>query len=195
MRRRVSSSLNLSVDFDMPDKPSFPPKPKHYTNTYELIGRGISTWAVMEMRLVQIASKLMGTTESKAGFVLYSINSFYSWISIIDGLFDADDKFKSSKVKWSNLTSDLKTLNDIRVRLAHQAVYIGIYKSVEGDTIAIPEGLRPSPLDTRPKQRKLAPLSDDEIKDFSVAVTAIHERLATIITEMDGQNTSPETTA
>lgn len=168
----------------MTDHPSLPPEAKRYTNTYELIGRGISTWAVMEIRLVQIASKLLGTDERKAGLVLYSINNFYSWISIIDGLFDEDGKFPTPKAKWSKLTSDLKRLNDIRVRLAHQAVYVDLLESVEGDIVAIPGGLKPSPFDTRPKQMKLSHLSDKEIEVFNKDVADVEAKLTMIVSEL-----------
>lgn len=168
----------------MSDKPpSFPPEAKHYTNTYELIGRGISAWAVMELRLVQITAGLLGTNERKAGLVLYSINNFYSWLSIIDGLFD-EAEAHASKLRWYGLTSTLKRLNDIRVRLAHQAVYVDIYESVEGDTIAVPGGLKPSPFDSRPKQKKLDDLSDEEIAIFLKDVAEVENKLAMIASEL-----------
>ena len=55
----------------MSKRPTHPPEPRHYTNTYELIGRGISVWAVMEIRLVEIFAILLGADERKAGLVLY----------------------------------------------------------------------------------------------------------------------------
>jgi hypothetical protein len=168
----------------MAERPSFPPNAKHFVNTYEMIGRGITTWSVMEIRLVQIVARLLGTDERKAGLVLYSINNFYSWISIIDGLFDEGGISSKSKTQWSSLTSDLKRLNDIRVRLAHQAVYVDIVESVEGDLVPILSGLKPSPLDTRPKQKKLSPLTYDELVEFNEDVPHLEKKLAAVVSEL-----------
>jgi hypothetical protein len=161
----------------MADKPSLPPKAKHYTNLSELIGRGISTWAVMEMSLVQIAGKLLGTTNAKAGLVLYSINTFYSCITIIDGLFAQDRQFAAEKEKWTGLTSELKRLNDVRVRLAHQAVFVEFHETIEGDIVTTSGGLQPSPFDSRPKQKGLKPLSSGEIEQFMTDVGALIDKL------------------
>jgi len=47
-------------------------------NFYRAVGQGISHWASMEGRLVQIVAKLTRMSEDKAGLIMYSINNFYS---------------------------------------------------------------------------------------------------------------------
>jgi hypothetical protein len=72
----------------------------------------------------------------------------------------------------------------IRVRLAHQAVYIDLFQTDEGRIVAIPTGLQPSPFDARPKQKKLQPLSDEEIEAFENNVFALEKKLTAIVTEL-----------
>ena len=190
-RRRASSRLNSSLDPAMVDEPPLPPEPKHFVNAYEQIGRGISIWATMEMRLVQIAARLLGATEQKTGLILYSINNFYTWITIIDGLFDQTSEFRDQHSRWSGLVSRLKELNDIRVRLAHQAVYLDVHETVEGDIIVIPAGLKPTPFDIRPKQMKLKPLTEKEVIEFCESVTTLFDKLAEIVKAIDAAKASP----
>jgi hypothetical protein len=149
--------------------------------TYEAVGRGISTWAATEMRLVQIVAKLLGADEHKTGLILYSINNFHTWISIIDGLFE-DNAFTDANALWSKLKSQLKAQNDIRVRLAHQSLYLDIYENDKtGEIKMAVSGLRASNLDTRSKQRKMKVLSLPEITAFSVEVSGLHEKLIKVL--------------
>jgi hypothetical protein len=159
---------------------------------YEEVGRGISTWAAAEMRLVQIVARLLGTAEDKAGLILYSINNFYTWVTIIDGLFAASE-FAEAKKLWSNLASDLKSQNDIRVRLAHQSLHVDIWKNGQGDLKFVISGLRPVALDTRPKQKGLRPLELSEIKKFTDTVASLQIKLAKVVQKLNGPKPSPGT--
>ena len=61
---------------------------------YTGVGQGISHWAHMEERLVEIAVILLGTTNRKAGLVFYSIINFHTWLNIIDELFSLDQSLR-----------------------------------------------------------------------------------------------------
>src|SRR5262245_23413036 len=78
---------------------------------YMGVGQGISHWARMEGRLVQIVAKLTRTSEDKAGLIMYSINNFYTWIDIIDQLFVIDGTYKRSLEAWRKLIEPLKKEN------------------------------------------------------------------------------------
>jgi hypothetical protein len=135
---------------------------------YSGIGQGISFWASMESLIVQIAARLIGTTDEKAGLIFYSINNFYAWLSIIDDLFVLSPAFAAHKETWNGLTAILRELNDTRVRLAHHTVW-----DSDDPTIA----LRPGKYDTRSKSRKHQPLTDPQIEAFSAAVLETEKRL------------------
>lgn len=60
---------------------------------YTTIGQGITAWSGMEEVIVQIAAKLLRTSEVKAGLIMYSTINFYVWLQIIDDLFVLDALF------------------------------------------------------------------------------------------------------
>ena len=61
--------------------------PEARRGLYTRVGQAISFWASMETRLVTIAALLLGTSEQKAGLLMYSIMNFNVWLIIIDELF------------------------------------------------------------------------------------------------------------
>jgi hypothetical protein len=105
---------------------------------FECVGQGITFWAGMEGRLVQVAAELLGSTEAKAGLVLYSINNFHAWNSIIDELFTLDGTYERSSQVWRGLVKSLKAQNDIRVRLAHQLVSSDQTEIAAGSLMFVP---------------------------------------------------------
>jgi hypothetical protein len=54
----------------------------------------------METRLVQIAARLLKTSEVKAGLVMYSIINLHVWLQIIDELFVLDGTYPKSQKMW-----------------------------------------------------------------------------------------------
>lgn len=129
----------------------------------------------METRLVRIAAVLLDTSAAKAGLVLYSINNFPTWLAIIEDLFLADPTLAEERSVWTKMTSKLRELNDIRVRLAH-------HTSDRTDVGAL---LSPSHLDTRTKTKKHDPLSADQVMDFSDDVLRIRTRLDHLLIALD----------
>src|SRR5216683_1426993 len=91
-------------------------------NFYMAVGQGISHWSHMEARLVQVAAKLLKTSEAKAGLVMYSIINLHVWLQIIDELFVFDGTYPKSLRLWRSVAESLRAENDIRVRLAHHAI-------------------------------------------------------------------------
>lgn len=143
---------------------------KERTIFYAGVGQAISFWASMEGVLVEIAAKLLGTSERKTGLILYSIMNFYSWLNIIDELFSQEEKYSEQKIEWGSACAKLRSLNDIRVRLAHHTVWDG---SPNQGTSA----LRPNQYDARAKSQKYAPLVSDEILAFIDNVTKTEDTL------------------
>lgn len=137
---------------------------------YATVGQGISFWASMESSLVIVAAKLLGTTPQKTGLVLYSIINFYSWLSVIDELFLVETKYAAHKDEWGEISAKLRSLNDVRVRLAHHTLWDG----------SMDQGkprLRPNSLDSRSKSKRHAPLNAQEILAFTEKVFKIEQRL------------------
>jgi len=101
------------------DKAEFDKFAKELTeDTYRTIGKCITGWAKTESFLVSIAAMLLGTDLEKAGLVLYSINNFHTWLSIIEELFDLDPQFSPLRSDWIKISNRLKKHNDLRVSLA-----------------------------------------------------------------------------
>jgi hypothetical protein len=152
-------------------------------NFYRAVGQGISHWASMEGRLVQIVAKLTRTSEDKAGLIVYSINNFHTWINIIDELFVLDGTYKRSLKAWRKLIEPLKKENDIRVRLAHQSLS---QEDVDpGEELRmVAARLRPGKLDTRMKSKKAKPLEMMEIAEFTERVNDLHDKLISLLALM-----------
>jgi hypothetical protein len=138
---------------------------------YLLIGQGISMWSGAEAIIAEIFASLMGSPPEKAGLVIYSINNFYTWLTIIDDLISIDDRFAPIKDEWGRIAEKLKGLNDTRVRLAHHTAF------TFGEMPSGPPSLRPSYMDTRSKSRKHAPLTSGEIDTFCDEVDSMLDRL------------------
>jgi len=151
---------------------------------YSSVGQGISFWALMEGVLVQIAAKLLGTSEQKTGLILYSIMNFYSWLTIIDDLFLIETKYADHKSEWGSLAAKLKPLNDIRVRLAHHTIFDG----TEDDG---KPRLKPNQFDARSKTKKHAPLTGREILVFTGNVIEVEKRLNALLAEMKVTDAQP----
>jgi hypothetical protein len=149
---------------------------------YGAVGQGISRWSSMEETLVQIAAKLVRTSEPKAGAIMYSINNFYAWLQIIDDLFVLDDTFPKSLKRWRGMIETLKKANDTRVRLAHHAVHEDLLPLLLGASAQA--DLRPGRLDTRSKTGTLKPLKMKEVIDFTDHVAVLHERLKELLFQM-----------
>jgi hypothetical protein len=146
---------------------------------YAGVGQGISQWARMEERLVQITAKLLKTSEKKAGLILYSIINFYVWLDIIDQLFILDASYKDAHAKWQTLVSLLKKENDIRVRLAHHALDLDL--KVDYERHSLEAYLRPGKYDTRTKSKTLKPLETQEIIDFAQRISDLHDQLILVL--------------
>ena len=129
-------------------------------------------WSSMEGIIAEMFALLVEAPREKAGLVLYSINNFYTWLSIMDDLISIDSRFAPIKSEWGQIAEKLKGLNDIRVRLAHHTSF-----SEDSPTPQERPSLRPSHMDTRSKSRKYRPLSGKEIDAFCDEVDAVLDRL------------------
>jgi hypothetical protein len=154
----------------MSDKPKLDPPWEVRESFYTGVGQTISFWANMETIIIEIAAIALGTTEQKTGLVFYSIQNFHSWLNILDDLFNSDDGLKDRRSEWTDISSDLRAMNETRVRLAHHTVW---GKSEKGDEF----GLKPGQYDTRTKSKRHAPLTANEIRAFSESIDVIEEKL------------------
>jgi hypothetical protein len=153
---------------------------------YSTVGQGISFWAIMEGRLVQIAAKLLKSPDERTGLVMYSILNFHIWLQVIDDLFVMDGTYKQSHKLWRGVIDDLKKENDIRARLAHHT------RRIDGAEKDPRKGitLRPSPLDRRTKSQKFTPLTADDIVSFTERVTQLSDKLDIILQTMEKSESS-----
>lgn len=138
------------------------------TRFYGAVGQGISFWAVMETRLVQICAKLLGASDERTGVLMYSIMSFQTWLNIIDDLFLMTPSYEKQKKAWGKTSARLRAIADTRNRLAHHTVFGSGKPELK---------LRPGSLDTRSKTRAHEPLTEVEIMDFTGEVSNIHDKL------------------
>jgi hypothetical protein len=168
-------------------------------HTYEAIGRSITDWSKMEGFLVHIASCLLDSGPKKVGLVLYSINNFHTWLSIIDELFAMDPNFSPLRSDWTKIAGRLRKLNDVKVRLAHHALEPGrALKNLENITLEsidletfkddfIPAevfpSLKPHRNDTRVKWKKPA-ISLDEIVSFQEELIDAIETMTALMGRM-----------
>jgi hypothetical protein len=150
---------------------------------YMAVGQGISHWAHMEERLIQVVAKLLRASEAKAGLIMYSITNFHVWIQIIDDLFVLDGTYPKSLKLWRGIADSLKSENDIRVRLAHHSMSQED-EDPEEEERTIQAFLRPGRFDTRTKSKKFKPLTMVEIVDFTGRIGDIHEKLISLLKQM-----------
>jgi hypothetical protein len=140
---------------------------KKRSGFYSSVGQAISVWAAMETNLVEIAALLLGTSEEKAGLLMYSIMNFHVWLDIIDELFSIEARYQTHKAMWTVQKEKLRGMNDTRVRLAHHTALNHMDD----------QALRPGRHDTRIKSRKHAPLSEAEITDFITQLLDVDQAL------------------
>jgi len=152
-------------------------------NFYMAVGQGISHWSHMEARLVQVAAKLLKTSEAKAGLVMYSIINLHVWLQIIDELFVFDGTYPKSLRLWRSVAESLRAENDIRVRLAHHAISQDERK-IADEVNETQAHLRPARLDVRAKSAKAKPLTMVEIIEFTGRVNQIHDKLISLLQRM-----------
>jgi hypothetical protein len=148
---------------------------KQKESFYSAVGQAISMWSSMESKLVEIAAILLGATDHKTGLFLYSIMNFHAWLNIIDELFALEPQYSSHKDSWLDISSELRTHNDTRTRLAHHTVW-----DSADPTIA----LRPGRYDVRSKSKKHQPLVEGQIVQFTSAILEIDEKLAALANGM-----------
>lgn len=169
------------------------------TKTYQVIGRSITDWSRMEGFLVHIVSWLLDSETKKVGLVLYSINNFHTWLSIIDELFAMDPNFSPLRSDWTKIAGRLRKLNDVRVRLAHHALEPGsALENLENvtleninletfendfDTAKIFPTLKRHENDTRVKWKKAA-ISLDEIVSFREELIDVIETMTALMSRM-----------
>jgi hypothetical protein len=137
----------------------------------------------MEERLVSMVAKLLRTSDAKAGLMMYSIINFHTWIQIIDDLFALDGTYPKSQKIWRDMMKQLKAENDVRVRLAHHAIFHDSILTVLG-LGGTQFRLQAARLDTRAKTKSYKPLASTEIEEFSERVTKLHVRLRVLLLRM-----------
>jgi hypothetical protein len=158
-------------------------------DTYKLIGKGITAWSKGEGLLVDIAAMLLKTEREKAGLVLYSINNFHTWLSIIEELFALDPRYTPLRPDWIKISKRLKKCNDVRVSLAHHALGPGkgfehFVESDDDDFSALFPRLRPNQFDTRARTRKHAAVGMEELSTFIDDMGTALEKITELFDQM-----------
>jgi GAF domain-containing protein len=126
--------------------------------------------------LVQVVAKLLGTSELKAGIVMYSITNLDTRIAIIKHLFALDGTYPISAELWKEIANELRKTNPIRNSLAHHSIYQKIVDGGE-ELGMIEAGLKAGELDTRHKS--VVPLVADP--DYALPEAATIEKLRTAL--------------
>lgn len=155
-------------------------------DTYATIGKSITAWSTTESILVTIATMLLDTRPEKAGLVLYSINNFHTWLSIIEELFAIDQQFTLLRPEWIAISNRLRKLNDTRVSLAHHALGPGkgfehFVETDNDDLSGIFPTLRPDSSDTRTKSKKHTPIGLEQLSEFMHELATTQRMMATLI--------------
>ncbi|WP_271612858.1 hypothetical protein [Bradyrhizobium sp. CCBAU 21362] len=174
---------------------------------HRAIGKSITDWSRMEGSLVHIASCLLDSKTNKVGLVLYSINNFHTWLSIIEELFVMDSNFSPLRSDWNEIAGRLRKLNDVRVRLAHHALEPGraleILESITVENISLETfeddfdsanvfpSLKPHKNDTRMKWKKKA-VSLDEIVTFQEQLIDVIEMMTALLIRMKPIHLGPK---
>lgn len=156
---------------------------------YRAIGKSITIWSKMEGSLVGVAAMLLDCKAEKVGLVLYSINNFHSWLSIIEDLFAMDSRYTPLRPDWIKISERLKKCNDTRVALAHHALVPGmgldhfIENEIDDFSAAFPT-LKPNRLDSRTRAKKRTPIGTDELSTFIDDMGLAIEKLSELIDRM-----------
>ncbi|MGJ4960524.1 hypothetical protein ACQR1H_33180 [Bradyrhizobium sp. HKCCYLRH2015] len=158
---------------------------------FKMIGRNISLWSRLEGHLVYVAAFLLDVPADKAGLIFYSINSFPTWIQIIDELFVLETQFSVCQNSWSAIRSRLLKLNGKRVRMAHHFLQGGedlsdIMKlsDAELESDEVYPSLKPHRLDTRAKWKQPA-LGVSEIASFPEEILCVSEAMSELLDKME----------
>ncbi len=149
---------------------------------YQTVGIGITTWSEIEGRLVQLVAKLLRTSETKAGLVMYSIINFNVWIDIIEELFELDG-YSQSLAEWKKIAGRLRNENSTRARLAHHSIDQDITEIER--TGGVQAYLLPGRLDVRKKWKTLEPLDAVGILKFCERVHQLDQKLIILLTIME----------
>jgi hypothetical protein len=123
------------------------------------------------------------------GLVLYSINNFHTWLSIIEELFVLDPQYTPLRPDWIKISERLKKCNNIRVALAHHALGPGkgiehFVESADDDFSAIFPTLRPNQFDSRAKSRKHTPLGMEELSTFIAEMGVALDKITELFDQM-----------
>lgn len=143
-------------------------------------GHAITGWALMEDRLILLASLLLRTTPEKTGLVFFSIINFQAWITIITELFELEDEFRPFQRRWNKLFERLRAEKDFRDRLAHHYI---MSENVSDNPLGIPIKIA-SRIDMRIKSRKAAPMTANQVLDFRTRIDAISDDIQVLTDEM-----------
>jgi len=139
---------------------------------HQAIGGALTTWAIMETRLVLVASLLLKLDPQKTGLIFYSVINFQVWIALITELFPMEPDFTAFQRRWNKIAERLRAEKDHRDRLAHEII-------IKSDPI-----LKPSPLDFRSKSRHFRPLTFQEVITFRDRIGAITDDIGSLLDDM-----------
>lgn len=147
---------------------------------HQATGGALTSWAIMEERLVMVASILLKTSPKKAGLIFYSILNFQTWIAIITELFPLEPDFSDFRHRWNKIAERLRKEKDNRNWLAHNAVS-------SKDVLDNPTGMpvsKPSRIDMRAKSRSFPPMTFEQVHSFRSRIGQISDDLLQLVDDM-----------
>ena len=122
----------------------------------------------------------------KASLVLYSINNFHTWLSIVEDCSPLTSSSLLLRPEWIAISNRLRKLNDTRVSLAHHALGPGkgfehFVETDNDDLSGIFPTLRPDSSDTRTKSKKHTPIGLEQLSEFMHELATTQRMMATLI--------------
>jgi hypothetical protein len=147
-------------------------------------GAALTTWALMEERLIMIASLLLRSEPQKVGLVFYSIINFQVWIALITELFGMETDYSVFQRRWNKIYERLRAEKDNRDRLAHNAAVSEDQADPLRKTVK-----KASRYDTRAKSRSFAPMDTESVIQFGERIAALGDDLFTLVEDMANHRT------
>jgi hypothetical protein len=147
---------------------------------FSAVGKALTAWAQIEDLVVALFSMLIGSSQTKAGVIFYSIINFGTWLSIVTELIAQDELYSPFQARWNKLIGRLRGLKEVRDRVAHHSA---IVPDTIVDLVSL-TSLKPSIYDTRSKSLNYSPLTTSQIEEFFHRMIDVAKDLESLIDDM-----------
>jgi hypothetical protein len=145
-----------------------------------MMGHAITQWALMEERLIMVATLLLRTKPEKTGLIFFSIINFQVWLAVITDLFKLEPEFSDLQRRWNKIYERLRAEKDNRDRIAHHyAMSADVSDNPVGRAIT-----KAHRMDMRAKSLASKPMTVEQVEAFADRVGAIGDDLGNLTDDM-----------